>query len=371
MLSGRIFVHSACIRTSYREEAPITRITTVHIDERAFFINGRPTYPGCRYNGHKIEGLLLNARMVQGIFDDLNPETRSIWAYPDGPWDPARNTQAFIAAMPSWRQAGLLSFTINLQGGSPQGYSREQPWHNSAFQANGSLRDDYMNRLEQILDAADELGMASIVGLFYFGQDERLANEQAVVRATENLVDWLLDRRYANVLIEIANEVDVPRYEHPILCPDRCHELIERVKTRTTGQVASPAGRLLVSTSMGGGSIPPDNIITAADFLLLHGNGVSEPDRIRDMVDTCRDSSCYRNQPILFNEDDHFNFDMDDNNMLAAISRYAGWGLFDYRMTGEGYDEGYQNVPVNWGISSARKREFFNLLTRVTGNDFG
>ena len=69
--------------------------------------------------------------------------------------------------------------------------------------------------------------MAPVVGLFYFGQDERLDDEQAVVRATDNVVDWLLDRRYANVLIEIANEVDVPLYEHSILRPDRCHELID------------------------------------------------------------------------------------------------------------------------------------------------
>ena len=72
-------------------------------------------------------------------------------------------------------------------------------------------------------------------------------------------------------------------------------------------------------------------------------------------------------QPILFNEDDHFDFDADDNNMLAAIDRYAGWGYFDYRMAGEGYDEGYQNVPVNWSISSERKRGFFGLLAEITG----
>ena len=42
---------------------------------RAFHINGQPTYAGRTWQGHKIEGLLLNSRMVQGIFDDLNPET--------------------------------------------------------------------------------------------------------------------------------------------------------------------------------------------------------------------------------------------------------------------------------------------------------
>ena len=344
------------------------RNTTVSIEGDAFLIDGTLTYPGRFYRGMRIEGLLMNSRMIQGIYDDLNPETRALWQYPDGPWDPDRNTREFIRAMPAWREAGLLSFTINLQGGNPRGYGRDQPWHNSAFTADGSLRPAYMARLEAILDRADELGMAPMVGFFYFGQDERLEDEKAVIRSTENATDWLLDKRYTNVLIEIANEVNVRRYEHPILCTDRCHELIELVKARSAG-AAGPAGRLLVSTSMGGGAIPPDNIVAASDFLLLHGNGVQEPARIRDMIRRCRHASAYRGQPILFNEDDHFCFDRDDNNMLAAISEYAGWGYFDYRLAGEGYDDGYQSIPTDWSIGSERKRGFFGLLAKVTGSD--
>ena len=52
--------------------APKVR-TTVAIDRDQFRINGKPTYEGRSYKGMKIEGLLLNSRMVQGIFDDLNP----------------------------------------------------------------------------------------------------------------------------------------------------------------------------------------------------------------------------------------------------------------------------------------------------------
>ncbi len=352
------------------------RKTTVAIEGQTFLINGKPTYPNRVYRRkgrgaeQKIEGLLLNSRMVQGIFDDLNPETRSLWDYPDGPWDAERNTNEFVAAMPQWRAAGLLSFTINLQGGSPQGYSREQPWHNSAFTETGDLRPDYMSRLARILDEADLLGMVPMVGYFYFGQDQRLASEQSVIRATEKATDWLLDRGYTNVLVEVGNEVDNRSYDQPILRADRNHELIELVQTRSEGKVAAPAGRLLVSTSLCGGVVPsafPD-LVRTSDFLLLHGNGVSEPDRIREMVDQTRALPDYHNQPILFNEDDHFDFDADDNNMLAALDHYASWGYFDYRMQDEDYHEGYQSVPVDWSIDgSTRKRGFFRLLAEVTG----
>ena len=66
-----------------------------------FCINGELTYKGVTWQRHRIEGLLLNARLVQGIFDDLNTETRARWAYPDtGVWDAERNTRECIAAMP-------------------------------------------------------------------------------------------------------------------------------------------------------------------------------------------------------------------------------------------------------------------------------
>jgi len=336
--------------------------TSVSIVGDEFHINGKPTYAGRVWAGHKIQGLLLNSRMVQGIFDDRNPETVKHWAYPDtGKWDPERNTREFIAAMPEWRRRGLLAFTLNLQGGSPQGYSKDQPWHNSAFESDGSLRTDYANRLQRILNKADDLGMAVILGYFYFGQDERLKDEPAVVRATDNATNWLLDRGYRNLLVEINNECNV-RYDHAILSPDRVHELIARVQKTTRD-----SRRLLASTSYGGGAVPMTNVVRVADFLLMHGNGVSDPARIAEMVRQARRVPGYHGQPILFNEDDHFAFDQPQNNFIAAVSEHASWGCFDYRMKGEGFDEGYQSVPVNWAVCSERKRGFFELLSNITG----
>lgn len=338
------------------------RHTQVSIHGTKFLINGSPTYAGRVWKGHPIEGLLLNARLVQGVFDDLNAETRGQWAYPDtGDWDPERNTREFVQAMPQWRSHGLLAFTINLQGGNPLGYSKQQPWHNSAITREGALRPDYMARLERILDCADKLGMVVILGVFYFGQDHRLSDEAAVVRALDNALEWLFDRDYRHVLIEVNNECNV-RYDHAILQPDRVHELIERVKAhRRDGH------RFPVSTSYGGNTVPLPNVVQAADFLLLHGNGVQDPRRIAEMVQQTRQVEGYRPMPILFNEDDHYSFDRPLNNLVAAIGANASWGFFDYRQPGEGFVEGFQSVPVNWGISSARKRGFFDWVREISG----
>lgn len=340
------------------------RHTIVKIKNDQFYINGKPTYNKRYWHGYKIEGLLLNSRMVQGIFDDLNPETRGNWVYPDThAWDPNRNTFEFVAHMQEWRSYGMLSFTINLQGGSPQGYSADQPWNNSAFTEDGSLRQEYMSRLEIILDKADELGMVPIVGMFYFGQDERLTDEKAIIRGVNNMIDWLFEKKYRNILIEIDNECNVNKYDHAILKPDRVHELIELVKGRE-----SKGYRLYVGTSYGGGAIPGTNVVRSSDFILLHGNGVSDPEKIASMVYKTRNVEGYTPKPILFNEDDHFDFVKTSNNFVSAISMYASWGYFDYRMKDENYREGYQSVPVDWGVKSERKIGFFNLMKEITGS---
>src|SRR5215471_13669327 len=88
--------------------AQTRRRTRIAIDKTQFLINGQPTYKGRFWRGNRIEGLLMNARVVQGIFDDLNPDTLNRRTYPDTrQWDPERNTREFIAAMAEWRGHGL------------------------------------------------------------------------------------------------------------------------------------------------------------------------------------------------------------------------------------------------------------------------
>ena len=247
--------------------------------------------------------------MVNAIFDDENAHTRTLWSYPDtGTWDAQRNTDEFVAAMAEYQKHGLGAVTVNLQGGAPGWYYRlpqvrehlrsvginvpddvlwaglpspdSQPWHNSAFDADGNIKRPYLDRLTKILDRADELGMVAILGLFYQGQDERLRDERAVRHAVEETCGWLQDQEYTNVVLEINNECNTPQQ---VLQPHRVHELIEQTKG-----IAQRGRRLLVSTSYGGGRVRDNSVVAVADFLLLHGNGVTDPSRIGEMIDQTR-----------------------------------------------------------------------------------
>ena len=147
----------------------------------AFRINGRPTYAGRTVaRATRSKGSCSTPGWSRGSSTTSNPETRSMWAYPDTgtlgpraehPRVPRRHAR--VAAPRPARPSRSTS-----RAAAPQGYTKgRQPWHNSAIDRAGELRPDYMARLGRILDRADELGMVVILGIFYFGQDERLEDE--------------------------------------------------------------------------------------------------------------------------------------------------------------------------------------------------
>ena len=335
---------------------------TVTIKGQDFYINDQITYKGQTWQGNRVEGLLMNARLVQGIFDDENPETASRWKYPDNDqWDPHRNTEEFVGAMLSWKAHGLLSFTINMQGGSPMGYGNKN-WKNTPYTATGELKPAYMERLKLVLDQADSLQMAPILGLFYFGQDEYLEDEAAIKNAANNVIDWLHEQGYKNVLIEVANEIDNRKYDHDLLSAERAHELIELVKSNDRDGF-----RYLVSTSYNGNSVPRPNVVKTADFLLIHGNGVHHPDSLRKLIRDTRAVEGFQEMPVLINEDDHYDFHQPDYNLKAAVEEHVSWGYFDFRRNDDPFEAGFQSVPVSWEINHERKEAFFDKIKEITG----
>ena len=186
-------------------------MTEVSFSGPEIFLDGEPTYAGRTFQEYPIQGLLFNVRAVQATFDDANAETRRHWVYPDtGIWDPERNVTEFCAALPSWRDHGVLAFTINFQGGGPL-YVPEiyENYDNNGFTPTGELKPAYADRLSRVLARADELGMVVIVGLFYWVSLRRMRGEEAIRRAMCEATGFMRSTGHTNLLIEVANEVDV------------------------------------------------------------------------------------------------------------------------------------------------------------------
>lgn len=360
-------------------------MTKVSIEGTKFLVDGRPTYAGRTYDGHSIEGLLFNVRAVQATFDDANPETRRHWAYPDtGTWDPERNVEEFCQALPAWRDHGVLGFTLNFQGGgayfAPEIY---QAFDNNAFTPEGHLKGAYAARMARVLNRADELGMVPIVGLFYGVQLAKLQGEEAVWQAADEALSFLASTGHRNLLIELANEVEiVVRFAgYEMFDPEHVHEMINQLRSRYP-QFLYSASQVGINAEKGKG-IPPASLVTAADYVLIHGNGTRAAE-LAAGIDVVKALPAYQAapKPLMINEDSP-----GIPNLEVAWRRGVSWGYFDQGYGGEAawagdayvdyrakpredtYDalSGFQTPPVNWGINTEHKRAFFERVAEITG----
>jgi hypothetical protein len=179
-------VGSSIVEDPLRSARAQGSATKVGINGTDFLINGQVSNQGT-----PAQGLLMNSRMVQALFDDENPSTLGKRKYPDsGTWDPERNVNEFVTALASYRDHGLNAVTVGLQGGFP-GYPGNVT---TAFKPDGSLKTAWISRLDWLLAAADAAGIVVILQCFYQSQDDELADDAAVRDAVDNVVDWVVAR---------------------------------------------------------------------------------------------------------------------------------------------------------------------------------
>jgi hypothetical protein len=221
--------------------------TEISLVDGRWFINGRVTNPGSA-----AAGLLMNVRMVNATFEDRNRPDFAVEA----------NTDAFIRHVPDYAAHGVNAFTFCLQGGYP-GYEGAV---NSAFAPDGTLRPDYMRRIERVLRACDEQGVAVILTYFYQRQARILRDDAAIRAGVENATRWVVAQGFRHVLIEVANE-----YAHggfaaqPLIrSPEGQASLLRLVK-----QIAPRV--LVTSSGYSHGRIAPA-VAEACDFLTPHWN---------------------------------------------------------------------------------------------------
>ena len=283
--------------------------TNVSINGDRWLINGEPVLKGT-----PAEGLLVNVRMVNAVFEDAGKAGEDF--LPEH-FDPEENTNRFIAQISDYYAHGVRAFTISLQGGLP-GYEGAV---NSAFNADGSLRETYLGRVTRVIRAADEYGVVVILSCFYQRQHSHqyaLDGKDAIRNAVENVAQWIVHQEFRNVVLEISNEFGHGGYNRWkdgewVRSVDGQVELVRHAKTI--------APDLLVSTSgMGGGSFPQP-LAEAADFLLIHFNGTPInliPERIREA----------RNygKPVVCNEDNKIGR-MGAEAARVSIKSGAGWGF--------------------------------------------
>jgi hypothetical protein len=218
--------------------------------------------------------------------------------------------------------------------------------------------------------------------MFYWMFVRRMKDEAALWRAADQLLSFLESTGRQNILIEIANEIDVvvDHTDYDLFTPDRQAEMIVSLRAKHPG--------FLYSTSGGGAradtwrGMPSPALVEADDYVLIHGNGL-RPSQVVAAIVAIREMPAYQKhpKPIVINEDSPA-----VPNLDAAWRNGCSWGYYDQGFEGQADDpwlpyqprprwntgpfeelNGFQTPPVNWTINSGFKKAFFSRVAEITG----
>lgn len=311
-----------------------------HYDPRAFYVRNAPgenwqkTYSGSTYR-REAQGKLMNLRLAQALFHDE-------WMH-EQPFDPERNTDAVIQALDFYKSHGVLMINVSLQGAhagydravngidreNGYRYGREKGTYVSAFRPDGSLKPKWLARLERLLHATDQRGMMVNLMYFYQGQDEQFQSTAAIHKAAQNITDWLIAHNTRNVIVDVANEYDLPgpQWDFKGYIPQNIIPLIDEVRERFKGSgFALPVG-----ASSDGRMRYPRSLEGQVDVLLIHGNGRDPQEKAKRVAELHEVE-----RPVLMTEDDngkpstaeHLAAELASCDIL--FRKAAGWGYMPW-----------------------------------------
>lgn len=317
--------------------------TNISIDGERFLINGIPTYadiPGTKVEAH---GLLMNARFIQGVFDDASGRER--YHRFGRRFDPDRNTDDLIAALPEWYRYGLRAITVGFQGGWPINTFDVKGIENNPFGLRGTALDPaYAARMDRLIRGADAVGMVVIVNLLYWAQSWRLEDGRAVRAAVESSCAFLKAGGYTNVLLDLANEYNIPPFKrHPIVFEAEGMSALIDLAKKWSGGI--PVG------SSGGGGLVDAEVCRASDFILIHGNGLTRQKYYRTIL---KARGYAPGKPVVCNEDSQNVSQLD-----VAFRTRSSWGYYNSTTK--------QEPPADWSITAGEDRFFALRLAEGLG----
>ena len=347
-MTTRMILSALCIAAFGMLSAPLSAVeiaTGAMLGPRykaeRFYVRGSSgerwqlTYTGGLYR-RQARGKLMTLRLGQSLFDDEWLDERQ--------FDPDGNTTRVIEALDFYKRHGVLALIVSLQSGNP-GYDAEvngiarngsakhgktQGALISAFAADGSLKTAWMTRLERLLRAADQRGM--VVGLTYFhpAQDEIFDEPEAIAAAARNVTDWLIEKNYRNVIINVADEWDLGgrSWDHARFIPENIDRLVEFVRERFHDADYT----LPIGASSSGKMSYPDSLAQVCDLVLLHGDGRTPGEklsRLRQIRSTGRALWMIRDDNGR--ETTLANLSREKASADALFREGAGWGYMPWK----------------------------------------
>ena len=315
--------------------------TKISISGNQFFIDGKLTYAEIPDANPKSLGLLWNMRLIQGVFADLfGPQ--NLIDLCNSHFDPEKNTDDLIKALPEWYAYGIRAITVGFQGGWPVTQAMVDKLNCNPFGEDGlHLEEGFASRMDRLIRAADEIGMVIIVNIFYWAQANRMKNGTAVRNALKTACHFLRDNGYTNVMIDVANEFNIRQFKHPMIgTDDGISALIDMAKIESGG--------MLTSSSPGSHTLC-EQACAVSDFILIHLNGVT-----RTTAYEVLKNPNYAGKPIVCNEANPCCSRVD-----LCLDSYASFGYYN------NYTK--QLVPSDWSVTPGEDLFFARRVARAVG----
>jgi len=322
--------------------------TKISIRGDSFLINGDPVYgeiPGANPDSL---GLMWNQRVIQGVFDDKKDKSR-FNQFKMKVFDPAKNTENLIAALPEWHAYGMRAITVGFQGGWPVGAVNVEEIDNNPFSPDGlSLDAEYAGRMDSIIRAADEIGAVVIVSLLYWAQSRAFADGRAAANAVRTGARFVRDGNYTNVILEVANEYNIsPFKNHPLIYSAQGMAQLIKIAREESGGA-------LVGCS-GGGGMADREVVEESDVAIVHGNGLTRGEYY-DFIQKVKGWA--GGKPIICNEDSPCCTRVD-----VGLETHTSWGYYN------NYTK--QIPPADYGVMQGEDLFFARRVARAVGIPVG
>lgn len=316
--------------------------TILSIKGDQFLINDQLIYKECPASEY--HGLLMNARFIQGVFDDSsNPERFNRFGRT---FDSKVNTDTLIKSLPAWYAKGLRGITVGFQGGGPCFTVENKTITNHPYirTESGMIIDaKYKDRMLRIIEAADALGMIVIVSCFYPGQVDHFEDSYEITESMKAVCEMINQSGYRNLIVEICNEYNLCK-KHSMIGSSEGMATLIRIAQETL------VNKVPVGSSLTGGACS-EEVSRASDVVLIHGNGCSRQDYYY-LVQRAKKAS--QGKPILCNEDSQ-----SIGNMVVSMKLGVGWGYYNNLTK--------QEPPTDWQITEGEDQYFTDRMARLLG----
>ncbi|MCL2773638.1 MAG: hypothetical protein FWD71_09840 [Oscillospiraceae bacterium] len=328
-------------------------VESIKIENGKFYINGIMSNHG----NHLSEGRLV------GIYTDM------CGFFDKAVIDIFRNKKEFINNLSIWKNSNINLITAALQSPNPFGEyykkAREQNKNtdfshvSSAIKSDGSLDLEYLLNIEDIIITAGNLGFTVLVNILNASCENIFQDEFSILNGIFNAVDWLEERSFPNVLVNIT-DISHTFYKSSVLNGDRFIKVFKSIKNKVKDHLIVSAG---IKSFANVSPINMDDYIKSSDFIPIYAKPNHNTKKMLENIYFFKEEmgKIDKKLPLIMVKGD----DLDEkynsygkNNLIEALENGISWCYYDL--------DGFVILPVSWDKNSSNKKiNFFREAENI------